>query len=137
MSAPSQNVVSGDVPAAAAGADDTTNLGTAPFAGTVSAVSYVADAAITGAATDSRTVSLVNKGQAGAGTTVVATLALVEGVNAAAADETAITLSVVANATKVVAGDVLQWTSTHVGSTGLADPGGLVRVTLTRGNVSS
>jgi hypothetical protein len=41
------------------------------------------DAAITGANTNTRTISLVNKGQDGTGTTVVATLALTSGVNRA------------------------------------------------------
>lgn len=120
------------VPAAAAGADSERNVVDAEFAGTVSSVIYVPDTVLTGANTDSRTIVLVNKGQAGAGTTVVATKAFVSGVNAAADDETAITLSVVAGATTVAAGDILAWQSTHVGGTGLADPGGLAVIEITR-----
>ena len=115
-------------------ANGTVVVGEAPFDGNVTAVVYVPEADITGAASPaSRTFSLVNKGQDGNGTTVVATLAMVGGVNAADFDDKAITLSVVADATDVVAGDVLAWTSTAVGGTGLADPGGLVRVEVTRG----
>lgn len=115
-------------------ADGTVVIGEAPFAGTVTGVTYTPESDITGAASPaSRTFSLVNKGADGNGTTVVATLAMVSGVNASDFDEKAITLSVVADATDVAEGDVLAWTSTHVGGTGLADPGGLVEVEVSRG----
>jgi len=120
------------VEAAAAAADLTTVVGEAPFAGTVTAVKYVPKANITGANTESRTVSLINKGQDGNGTTVVATLAMTSGVNSNDFDEKTIVLSSTAADLVVAAGDVLAWTSVHVGSTGLADPGGMVRVTLSR-----
>jgi hypothetical protein len=120
------------VPAVAAGADAERNIGTAPFAGTVTAVTYTPDTVLTGANTDSRTIVLVNKGQTGTGTTVIATKAFTAGVNAPADDETTITLSAVAGATTVASGDVLAWQSTHVGATGLADPGGLASVEVTR-----
>lgn len=99
--------------------------------GTVSSVSYAPVAALSGANTNSRTLNLINKGQDGSGSTVVATLALVSGVNLVAFDEKAITLSVVANATNVTAGDILQWQSLHVG-TGITDPGGEVEVQVAR-----
>jgi len=118
--------------ARAATADATLPVFIAPFAGTVSAISYTAVAAVTGAATDTRTLTLVNKGAAGDGTTVVGTLALVNAVDLVAFDEKALTLSVVAGATTVAAGDVLAFVSTHGGSSGLADPGGLVTVKVTR-----
>lgn len=118
-------------PAVSGGADATTVIAEAPFDGTVSAVTYAPVSAITGANTNTRLVQLVNKGQSGSGTTVVASLQFDSGVNAAASDEKAITLSAVAGATTVVAGDVLAWVSTHVG-TGIADPGGMVDVTFTR-----
>lgn len=120
------------VAAVAANADAERNVLTVPWAGTVTNVTYSPDSVLTGANTDSRTVVLVNKGQSGSGTTVVATKAFTSGVNAPADDITTITLSVVAGATTVAAGDVLAWQSTHVGSTGLADPGGLVTVELSR-----
>lgn len=119
------------VPAVATAASAETDIIEAPFAGTVTKVDYVAATAITGADTNSRTVALVNKGAAGSGTTVVATKAFTNGVNAAADAVTTITLSAVAGATTVASGDVLVWQSNAVG-TGLADPGGLVHVDLTR-----
>jgi len=130
--APKTLVEERTVAAAAAGADNERNVLTVPWAGTVTSVTYEPDTVLTGANTDSRTVVLVNKGQAGSGTTVVATKAFTSGVNAPADDITTITLSTVAGATTVAAGDVLAWQSTHVGSTGLADPGGLVTVEITR-----
>jgi hypothetical protein len=95
-----------------------------------SGVSYIPEAAVTGAASPaSRTFTLVNKGQDGSGSTVVATLALVGGVNLVAYDEKAITLSGTPANLVVAASDILAWTSTAVTSgTGLADPGGLVEV---------
>lgn len=131
-SAPLVRVIEADVPAVStAGNDDDTVLFQAPFACTVTSVSYIAEAAITGAATNNRTVSLVNKGQAGAGTTTVASLTFASGVNAAANDDTAITLSGTAANLVLAAGDTLQWRSIHV-LTGITDPGGLVRVTVAR-----
>lgn len=131
--APLVRTLEASAEALGATANGTVVVGEAPFAGTVTGVVYVPEADITGAASPaSRTFSLVNKGQDGNGTTVVATLAMVGGVNAADFDERAITLSVVAGATTVAEGDVLAWTSTAVGGTGLADPGGLVKVTVAR-----
>ena len=98
-------------------------------AGTVSAVTYAPVTAITGANTNTRSVSLVNKGQSGAGSTVIATIQYNSGVNAAAADENTVTLSGTPANLVVAAGDLLQWQSTAVG-TGIADPGGLVCVTV-------
>lgn len=115
-----------------AASDTERNVAVAPFAGTVSAVKYVPDTVLTGANTDSRTLVLVNKGQSGSGSTVVATKAFTSGVNAPADTPTAITLSATAANLVVAANDVLAWQSTHVGSTGLADPGGLVQVEITR-----
>jgi len=119
--------------AVAATATATEVVGEAPFAGAVTGVSYTPKADITGAASPaSRTFTLVNKGADGNGTTVVATLAMLSGVNAADYDERALTLSAVAGALNVAQGDVLAWTSTAVGGTGLADPGGRVQVTVSR-----
>jgi hypothetical protein len=136
MSAPKIVTVEETVPAAATAVTVDTPITEAAFAGTVTRVDYTPDAAITGANTNSRTVTLYNRGQTGVGTTVVAQLAFVAGVNGVQYDAKAITLSVVANATTVAAGDVLEWDSAAVG-TGLADPGGSVHVELTRGDVSN
>jgi len=130
--APLVRVVESGVPAVGTAADDVdTVVLQAPFAGTVTAVEYVPGAAITGAATNNRTLSLVNKGAAGSGTTSVATLAFGAGVTAPACNERALTLSATAANLVVAAGDTLQWRSVHVG-TGITDPGGLVRVTVAR-----
>lgn len=129
--APLVQTLKSQADAVAAGSDATTELGEAQFAGTVSRVAYIPSAAITGADTNTRTLTVVNKGQSGSGTTVVATLALTNGVNAAASDAKALTLSVTAADLVVAAGDVLAFVSTHAAS-GLADPGGQVIVELTR-----
>lgn len=132
MTAPLVRVIEADVPAVStAGNDDDTVLAQAPFDCTVTAVEYVPEAAITGAETNHRAVSLVNKGQAGSGTTVVASLTFDDGVNAAANDEVALDLSETAADLDLSAGDTLQWRSIHVG-TGITDPGGLVRITVAR-----
>ena len=132
MSAPLVRVIEQDVPAVStAGSSDDTVIGQAPFAGTVTEVKYIAEAAVTGAATNNRTVSLVNKGQAGAGTTTVASLTFASGTNAVANDDTTVTLSGTAANLVVAEGDTLQWRSVANG-TGLADPGGLIRITLSR-----
>jgi hypothetical protein len=128
---PFSTLLTARMPAVAAGSDADSAVCRAPFAGTVTAVTYVPDATITGAATNNRTLSLRNKGQAGVGTTVVASLNFANGTNATGYDETALTLSVVADATLVAAGDVLALQSLHVG-TGIADPGGLAVVTFSR-----
>jgi hypothetical protein len=114
-----------------AGNDATTVLFQAPFACTVTGVNFIPAAAITGANTNTRAVSLVNKGQAGSGSTSVATLQFDSGVNATAFDEKAITLSGTAANLVLAAGDTIIWTSVHVG-TGITDPGGLLAVSLSR-----
>lgn len=116
---------------ATVGNDLDTVIGQAGFAGVVAKVEYVPLSAITGAATNNRTLSLINKGQAGSGTTVVASLNFGNGTNATAANEVALTLSVTAADLVIAEGDTLVWRSLHIG-TGIADPGGLARVTTSR-----
>ena len=114
---------------AVAATQDTPNVA-CPFAGTVSAVTYEPASLLTGADTNSLTLSLINKGQAGAGSTVVATKAFTNGVNAAATP-TQTTLTVQGGGADAVAkGDLLSLRQTKVG-TGLADPGGTIRITIT------
>jgi len=122
---------SATLPAVATATDADVAVFVAPFDCTVTAVTYVANALLTGANTNSRTLNLRNKGQDGSGSTVVASKAFVSGVNAAAFDETAITLSGTAANLDLAAGDVLALQSDSVG-TGLADPGGLLRVSVAR-----
>lgn len=127
--APYTKTVDVPVPAMATAANDETSfVARAPFDGGISGVRFTADAAITGAAApNNRTFQLINKGQSGAGSTVVATLAMAAGVNAVAGDELTIPLSGVAGATDVVAGDILAWFSDASG-TGIADPGGMLSI---------
>lgn len=120
------------VDAVAAGSDATTVVCEAPVTGTVSRVSYVPSAAVTGANTNSRTLTVTERGAAGSGSTNVATLALTSGVNAAADAEKNLTLSGTAANLNVTQGDVITFESTHVGS-GIADPGGAVIIEFTRG----
>jgi hypothetical protein len=119
-----------ELPASATGASASGTI-RVPFDGTVTSVTYAPVAAITGAATNNRTISVVNHGQAGAGTTVMATLTYNSGTNSAAFDENAIPLSGVALATSFVAGDILEVKSVFNG-TGIADPGGTVFVEVSR-----
>lgn len=132
MSAPYVETLQAATEAVAAGSDGTTIIGRAPFAGTVTAATYTPEANITGADTETRTFTVVNKGQDGNGTTVMATRAMTNTVNSTDFNEDTMTLSVVAGALTVAAGDILAFVSTHSGSTGLADPGGLVKVLISR-----
>ena len=134
--APLQQTVQEDAAAVAAASTLSTPIARAPYAGTVTAVTLTPSAAITGVNTNTRRYELINRGQAGAGTTVVATLQMDSGVNATAFDERTITLSGTAANLVVTAGDILEWKSSAVG-TGLADPGGAVNVTFDRGNASA
>lgn len=99
--------------------------------GVVTAVRYLPNANYTGAATNYRSFQVRNKGAAGSGTTVVAQLDGIGGVNLAAFDESAITLSGTAANLVVNDGDVLSSYSLHVG-TGLADPGGRLIIEYSR-----
>lgn len=112
----------GQVDATAAGADASGVYVKAPYAGKVAGARIFAAAALTGADTNSRTVQLHNRGQSGAGSTLVASKAFTAGVNAAADDETALTLTATAADLVVAADDVLEFTSLHIGGTGLAGP---------------
>jgi hypothetical protein len=106
-------------------------VGRCQRAGAVVSVDYVPGWSLSGANTNNRTLRLVNRGPSGAGSTVIATLALASGVNLTAYVAKAITVTA-ANAA-VALGDVLEWQSVHAG-TGLADPGGLVIVQMSAGS---
>lgn len=134
--APSSQVLRARIASQIAAGTANATIGNAPFAGVVASANFTPDAAITGATATKRTITLENRGQAGAGTTVIATLDLITGVNPAAFDEYPFTLSVVALATTVAEDDVIA-VKEAVTSTGTANPGGVVEVTFTRGNVSA
>lgn len=119
------------VPVSTAGNDDTSVIGIAPYDGVVASVTYIPKSTITGAATNNRTIAVVNKAQDGSGATSVASLSFGNGTNATAFDEKALTLSATAADLVVAKGDVLVFTSTHAG-TGIADPGGVVVVSFAR-----
>jgi hypothetical protein len=119
------------VAATAAGAD-ASGLTVAPFAGTLSAASIISLTTLTGANTESRTLQVFNRGQAGSGTTLMASKAFTSGVNATAEDETSLTLSATAADLVVAAGDVVEVKSLHVGATGLAGTQFLGRLGFTR-----
>jgi hypothetical protein len=103
-------------------ADKITMLARVQRPGVVSSVEFVPAWTLTGANTNSRTLTLYNRGAAGAGTAVVAQLALTSGVNLTQFVPKVITLGTGA-ARAIVVGDILEWESLHVG-TGLPDPGG-------------
>lgn len=120
------------VPAVAtAGNDASTPVLIAPFDGSVFSVQYITPTAITGANTNTRKTEVVNKGAAGSGSTVAATLQYDSGVNTVAYVPKTIPLSGTAANRDFVAGDVLAWNSTHI-LTGIADPGGTLVLKVSR-----
>jgi hypothetical protein len=95
---------------------------------TVTSVSFIPDAAITGNDTNYFTFILQNRSTNGAGTTAVATLAFTSGVNGVAHDEKAITVSGTAANTQVASDAVLAVSKT-VAASGLTMPAGIVVIT--------
>jgi len=90
-------------------------------------VDLVCSTTVTGNTTNYSTAALVNKGTDGAGTTTVASKAFTSGVNAAAYDATAITLSTTESALELAAGDVLAFNWLEAG-TGLDQPVSLLAI---------
>ncbi len=133
---PSQQTLRARIGSQIAAGTANATIGQAPFAGTVSGITFTPDAAITGATATKRTITLENRGQDGSGTTVIGTLDLITGVNPAAFDEFAFTLSGTPANLNVAADDVIA-VKEAVTSTGTANPGGVIEVTFTRGNVSA
>jgi hypothetical protein len=120
------------VPGTATGADAELAIGRNSLGAiaTVTAVRYIADATLTGAATNTRAIT-INRRTAGGSATVLATLQFNNAINATAYASTTITLSGTPANLDVPAGDIITFASTHIG-TGLADPGGTIEVDLTR-----
>jgi len=108
--------------------DKHTVIGPASSAETVIGVEFIPDASQSGVTTNGRSYTVFNRGQAGAGTTQVATLEFITGVNLVAYDAKTIPLSGTAANLELAAGDVLEFYSLHTG-TGILDPGGIIRVT--------
>jgi hypothetical protein len=108
-------------------------LGTAAEDSVIFSAQYQPEAAINGAASPaSRTLTIVNRGQAGAGTNVLATLALVAGVTGAKDQAIPFVVSVDPVTSLISKGDDIVCVSTPVGGTGMVDPGGEVTVVSTR-----
>jgi hypothetical protein len=116
---------------AVASGTPSTVVGEAPYAGTVTEVTFTPSAAITGATATQRVLTLQNRGAAGSGTTTVATLTYATGTNGVAFDEQAFTLSGTPANLVVAEGDILAVVET-VSSTGTANPGGKVNVVIER-----
>jgi len=131
MTAPLERQEGSTLPSLTAGTAGDQVVARAPFAGTVSAASFIPEAAITGDNTNTRTLTLQNRGQSGSGTTAILTIAFTTGNNAAQFDEKAFTLSGTAANLVVASGDIIAVVET-VGGTGLANPGGRVEVTFSR-----
>lgn len=104
-------------------------IGEAESGGKVQEVTLVPEAAVTGNATNFRTFRVVNKGQAGVGTTVVASFATnaTPANDLVAFDEKTVTLSVTASDLNLAAGDVLVADET-VGASGVAHGGYTIKV---------
>jgi hypothetical protein len=123
--------IEASIPAqATAGTAQDTVIGEAPFAGTVTEVSFYPETAVAAAASNIRTFRLVNKGQSGAGTTVIASRSTVTSNSMVAYDEWTVTLSATAADLVVAAGDVLIFDET-IGASGVAHGGGVVKVQIT------
>lgn len=105
-----------------AGTSEGCVVGRAPFDGTLVTASIIPQAALTADATNNRTFSLHNRGQAGTGTTVMATLVTdVAGGNWVAYDEKFMTLSGTPANLQFSQGDVFAIVET-TGGTGVAHP---------------
>jgi hypothetical protein len=102
-------------------------VGECEHAGTVSSVSIVPEANVAADATNNRTYRLVNKGQSGAGSTLIASHQTTTGGALTAFDEKALTLSGTAANLLVAAGDILAADETVTG-TGQTHAGYTIKV---------
>ncbi|MGE3620752.1 MAG: hypothetical protein AB7L84_09845 [Acidimicrobiia bacterium] len=109
------------IAATTAAGTNTNAIFRAPFRCTITGIYMLPTAAATGHTTDNATVTALNKGAAGAGTTEVASLALANGVDLAAFDQKDVTLSTTAASLNLAEGDVLSFAIAK-GGTGLATP---------------
>jgi hypothetical protein len=110
-----------------AGTPDENALDRAPFRGVITAVEFIPSAAITGAATNNFTLNIRNRGTAGVGTVVPATITFAAGVNAVAQAPITVPVSGTPANLALAAGDVLT-VEKAVNGTGLACPDGIVVV---------
>lgn len=118
-----------------------------PFAATVTLVQYVPAAAVlasTNVANTARTWTLYNRGGSASASGSAAVILARGALTSLSASQTAFSTGLIDNVASslplnsvtasltVAAGDILEWESSHSGSTGGIDPGGLVYVTLSR-----
>lgn len=131
--APLITTVQATVPAAGAAVAQDQVISEAPVAGTVVEVRLIPEAALTANGTNFRTFRLVNKGQAGAGSTVVATFATDTPTtdDLVAFDEKIIPLSGTPANLTVAENDVLAADETVAGS-GVAHSGYRMEVDISR-----
>ena len=129
--APRQQEITFRNPALALGTSATYMVEETEENGQILRASYTPDANITGVATNNRVIRVINRGQSGAGTAVMAELTFAAGVNGVAGDERDIPLSGTPANLECDAGDIIAVQSA-INGTGLADPGGLVQITLER-----
>jgi hypothetical protein len=116
------------IPVVAAGTDKVKPIMIAPFNGVLVSAKKIFTTAITGADTNTFTAEIINGGSNGLGTTLMASKAYTNGVDAVAQTPESLTLSAtVANRT-FSAGDVIQYKSNQAG-TGLQDEEGYVELT--------
>jgi hypothetical protein len=122
MSVFQEVIADADLPVTIAAGVPETVVGEAPFNGTMTEAGVIPEAALVASDTLTRTLTLYNRGQAGAGTTVMATLATTTASgNWTAGDKKLMTLSAVAGALNFVSGDVFEIVET-VASTGTVRP---------------
>lgn len=115
---------------ATAATDFEKTLGVATYAGTVTSVKFIPDAGF-GQNTNYATISVINKGQAGAGSTSVASKDYTAANAATAYVPSAVTLSVTPANLVVAAGDILTFKKTHTAS-GQLLPVGKFELTIER-----
>lgn len=133
LSAPNYRFLKTTAPAAGAAVAQDQVIGEAPFAGEVVEVTFTPEANLTANATNFRTFRVINKGQDGNGTTVVASFATdtVTTDDLSDFDEKAIPLSGTPANLVVAAGDILALDETVAG-TGVAHSGYSIEVVLNR-----
>lgn len=112
-----------------AGTEKEVAIGTAPFRSKVTAAYWIPSAAVTGDNTNYFSLTILNRGAAGAGNTVVATIDFITNEDAVAQTPVAITLSATAANLLLAEGDILT-VEKSVTALGLACPDGAVVVTL-------
>jgi hypothetical protein len=116
---PGEQMLHSATPVVALGSDAQQGLGIVPFDCTVVDVKMVPQAAVTGDDTNNFTLSVLNGGSGGTGTTSVASKAYVTGVDSVAKVPETMTNSGTAANLNLDKDDVLVWDKTEAGS-GLA-----------------